>query len=327
MNFNFQLHGLRGLAALMVMVGHVLGGYNNAHGGHDNWLSIANHIGRFGVEIFFVLSGYVIFHSLQRHDAATFIKHRFWRIYPVFACFTLLYFIANRVLNIEPDSDSVAYLLANLAFLDLFLSTPALTPNAWTITYEVWFYVLAMLLFKARHWWLAALPALAFAVAFPLTAYFAAGMILAVSERRIRSVKVPLVLELAVAGALCFVLSLGKLSYTWGADWRVPAAFILTIALFAVLLTERSALALALRSRPLLWVGTISYSLYLSHPYPYFVLKKVIGSAPAPLFLISVSAASLAFAYLIYKTIEQPLYKRMTGRAIYTRTRALAASH
>ena len=317
----------------MVMAGHVLGGYNNAYiRDPDNWLAIANHIGRFGVELFFVLSGYVILQSLKRHDIASFIRHRFWRIYPVFLLFTVVYFAGNRFLHLDSESDSAVYLFVNLLFLDLFAGTPALTPNAWTITYEVCFYALSALLIKpilSKQRGLtviATVPALLFAANYPLTAYFAAGMLIGALEPQIRATHLPKAIvgtmEIACIAALFFVLSLGKLTYTWQAiatDWRVTAAFVLTVTLFALLLTEHSALANALKTKPLLWLGTISYSLYLSHPYPYFLVKKIL-LVSVPTFLLIVMASSLGFAYLVHRLVERPLYERMTGKGLGSRS-------
>ncbi len=326
----------------MVLIGHVLGGYNNHYlGGTNEWLAAANHVGTFGVELFFVLSGYVILNSIKKYNIADYLRHRFWRIYPVFLCFSLIYFVANRFLHIEPTADSVPYLLSNLVFLDLFLETPALTPNAWTITYEIWFYILSfaflkpLLAFKPR--WIS-IPAaglcILFTVNYPLALYFAAGGIINVLEPHIRrafhnlSITTISALEFLVVGGLIACLRDTKLRYSGSAileDWRIPVVFVLTLLLFAILLSEKSVLARFFKRRTLLWLGTISYSLYLSHPYPYFVLKRLlsglghteVGAFAALGFLFVVLVVSLPFAYLVHRLIEILPYRAITGKGIY----------
>jgi peptidoglycan/LPS O-acetylase OafA/YrhL len=343
--FNAPLHGLRGVASLMVLIGHVLGGYNNEFlGGADNWLAAANRVGTFGVELFFILSGYVILNSIKRYDFAEFVQHRFWRIYPVFLCFTLTYFAGNRLLQIEPQTDSLTYLVSNLGFLDLFLGTPHLSPNAWTITYEIWFYLLSFLLlkplFRSRDIWMSVLGGilcLVFAIHFPLTMYFAAGALINTLEpwihRRFHSLPTFVVgaLELAVVGALVLVLSEEKLRYSWAevfAQWRIAVVFALTVLLFAFVIGPKSLLARFLDRKALLSVGTFSYSLYLSHPYPHFLLKRLIGAriydwlpytVSGLVFLVSVLVVALPFAYLVYRSVEIFPYRLMTGRTIYAR--------
>jgi peptidoglycan/LPS O-acetylase OafA/YrhL len=329
----------------MVLVGHVLGGYNNQYlAGTNDWLAAINRVGTFGVEVFFVLSGYVILNSIRTLDVREFAQHRFWRIYPVFLCFTLLYFVGNRALRIDPETDSVAYLLINLSFLDIYLKTPHLTPNAWTITYEIWFYLLSFALLKpllvSKYRFVTALTSvlcLAFAVLFPLTMYFAAGMVINVLESRTRMIldKVPTIavgiLEIAAIGGLIYVLAQAKLKYTWieiFSQWRFGVVFALTLLLFVLVLSRNSFLGRLLRRKELLAAGTISYSLYLSHPYPYFLLKRLIGglsyewvptTVSVLMFLSLVVIVSIPFAYLVHRFIEIAPYRFMTGRVIYAR--------
>src|SRR5665213_3449768 len=90
---NPQIHGLRGLAALIVFVFHI-------YGIADEWhfwpASLADfgfvfRLGRHGVEIFFIISGCLITASLLRHQrAGRFLVDRCIRIYPVFLTIHLL---------------------------------------------------------------------------------------------------------------------------------------------------------------------------------------------------------------------------------------------
>jgi peptidoglycan/LPS O-acetylase OafA/YrhL len=95
-----ELDGLRGAACLLVLSGHFL-----ASGAAPTMLPVLGHVfSQFwsGVDLFFVLSGFVIFHSLHRQQESepsrallmkSFIAHRFFRVMPVYLLLVLSYFL------------------------------------------------------------------------------------------------------------------------------------------------------------------------------------------------------------------------------------------
>jgi len=87
-HLNLQIHGLRGLAALLVFIYHaygmpLIGGFWPA--GISSAIAAPFLAGQLGVEIFFVISGYLITASLIRHDnVPRFLLDRAIRIHPAF---------------------------------------------------------------------------------------------------------------------------------------------------------------------------------------------------------------------------------------------------
>src|SRR3954469_15102112 len=103
------LDGLRGIAAASVMVYHYTAWYPFLHG-FD--LTPAFPYGIFGVELFFVISGFVIFMTLERtRSLGQFAAARFARLYPAF----LASMLASLALTAAPFD--LPRLLANLTMM------------------------------------------------------------------------------------------------------------------------------------------------------------------------------------------------------------------
>lgn len=136
---NHAVETLRALAVILVFVNHLqaLGviaiPYFGANGG---WL---------GVQIFFVISGYLIIQSARKYSLLDYAKHRFFRIYPAY----IFWFFAFSVIvgSFKDGSFDFWSLLAHLLFLQHFFPAAYLKYNAlgvsWTLTVEMVWYVVA----------------------------------------------------------------------------------------------------------------------------------------------------------------------------------------
>src|SRR5699024_8487569 len=90
----FSIHYLRGLAALIVVCFHYRYYLNDSFSG-INLGDVLFSNGAFGVDLFFIISGFIICYSTRRTEnfpALTFGMKRFFRIYPVLF-FSLILFI------------------------------------------------------------------------------------------------------------------------------------------------------------------------------------------------------------------------------------------
>lgn len=146
------IHGLRGIAALSVVLFHLVHLANIAV--PQSFTFIASNFGN-GVHLFFVLSAFSLMHStehtMQRPTWATdyFIK-RFWRIAPLFYCviavMTLFPVIVSRVWSVDIEK-----LLLNLTFTFGFTPWKGIVWAGWTIGVEMLFYaILPVLLLTVR---------------------------------------------------------------------------------------------------------------------------------------------------------------------------------
>jgi len=341
--FEKSLHGLRGIAALAVFMAHCAGGYSLhfcQNCGYKPMLDSINNIGTFGVELFFIISGYVIFRACFNTEPSEFFRRRFWRIYPVFFVFTVLFVIANIALQIEPEKNRIDYLLYNLLFINLFLGTPALTPNAWTITFEVIFYFLTFIFVynreKARSglvFLFAAVASLWFLYLHPISSYYLAGTALSLvcfykpNWQKSIDKHVVRVVEISCLSFIVLLAAEDQI-YNWQSLIHSPESillFTLVIIFTACILHKESMIGSVLQMRPFMYLGTVSYSLYLAHPYSYFmskvVTKKVDGllnsaALQGVVFLVAVLVSTALMTWLVHHFLEAPLYTKMSGKKI-----------
>ncbi len=338
--FSSAAHGLRGAAALMVFFGHITGGLMlhiyPADPGFVNFVSPFVNLGTFGVEIFFVISGYVISGSVIRYSLADFFKRRFIRLYPVFLFFTLLYFAGNMILNIEPSKNNLTTLFKSLFFIDLFFPNKGLSPNAWTISYEIWFYVFAATLFAAwRAGSRTALAAIAagfavFVCVFPIALYFCAGCLIYYlrSQGKLNLGGWTVPAELAALAVIVPLAALRSIDYKLS-DLLYPSVIALMIGtplFFAAVTSQGSLVARLLSTAPAQFMGTISYSFYLAHPYTYFALRaaeiklglfELPKIAALPIFYTSMLALAVFGSWLVHILLERWPYRWAFGRSVY----------
>lgn len=134
---------LRGVAALMVVIHHA----RNPH----EWLyNPISSYGAFawGVDIFFVISGFIMFIAARKETAIDFVGKRIIRVVPLYWMATILLLLLNErkeVLFI--DSEQLSQIVKSLLFIPHFnLSKPEqiwpyLVPG-WTLNYEMFFYLI-----------------------------------------------------------------------------------------------------------------------------------------------------------------------------------------
>lgn len=143
----------RGLALVLVLISHGLYFTNRVNG-----------LGRVGVNLFFFISGILVFRSLSRSRAASpwertrsYWWRRLRRLYPaliayVLAMLPLAWLLQHRP-NLPPDWDFGSYLktlpLALTATINYFENVPWSLGHLWSIACEMQFYLLAPLIFIA----------------------------------------------------------------------------------------------------------------------------------------------------------------------------------
>lgn len=340
-----QLDGLRGLAALTVVVAHYFG---ETASGLENLK-----IGWLGVEVFFVLSGFliggIIFDEIgQPGFWKSFYVRRTARIVPLYL--VTVAFICALGVAVSP----LAYLTFthNFAFAAQGMDA-VYTHPLWTLAVEEQFYLLLPLViaFTPKRFILPALIGLFLAApAFRLGAYalgqplaanvllfgrmdmLVAGVIAAWSLRNLdlkphltalRAAPIPL---LFAASAINFGLGFDAfVVFGQGLIALGVAAFIAAVALGA---PEFKAV---LSGRVLGFFGAISYGLYLLHqPINWLVHTTVLGVEPdvataAQIGLTCVSVGlSILAAWVSWKLFESPILSAardyLKGRPIFTQT-------
>ena len=140
----------RGLALILVLISH--GFY---------FTDRVNGIGRVGVNLFFFISGILVFRSLSRTRAATagersrsFWWRRFRRLYPAMITYTLammpVAWLLQHQPNLPPGSDFISYLKAvpvTLVYGVNYFETPMSLGHLWSLACEMQFYLLAPVIY------------------------------------------------------------------------------------------------------------------------------------------------------------------------------------
>src|ERR1700728_806660 len=152
-DFNPSLNGYRGFCALLVFGFH-LGSAGVVALPHGTWLedgmrelwtSLA-----YGVEMFFMISGFVILGSLLRHATLRgFLQDRFVRIYsawiPALMAVTAVCVVLHMKMFAGASvSVGLGIFLANLFLLPPLLPFPLVHQGSWSLSYEWVFYLSAV---------------------------------------------------------------------------------------------------------------------------------------------------------------------------------------
>ena len=305
---------LRAVAALMVLAYHAC---------RWTWPQMA--IGAAGVDVFFVISGFILW--TVAHERATtpgrFLRHRASRVVPLYWVLTLA--VAGAAVAapayFHDARPTVSHVLLSLGFIPHLNEAGEPFPlisAGWSLNYEAIFYLIftAALFAKAEHrfaWLSVGLVAVpVFGVVFHQLYYlgfnamflqFLAGVWLA--RRRLAKglPRRPLGLTLAIMGVLGFVaLSFLDLFENLARPlwWGVPA-FALVAGL--VMVEDDGGLP---RIGWLKLLGDASYSIYLTHVIFTGVLTHFINSGTLTYVAVAV-AGSLALGLACHFLLEKPL--------------------
>jgi peptidoglycan/LPS O-acetylase OafA/YrhL len=351
-----HIDSLRAVAALLVVWTHAAEMFAPLAGG--SWLvdvSSRYNLGRMGVVAFFGVSGFLIPTSLRSggdRPGRTFLIRRFFRLFPAFWLSVPLGVLALWTLFGRPIA--TGDVLLNLTMVpDIFRAQPVMG-SYWTLEYELAFYGLCLLAFKAglldRRYFAA------FATALFLGAYVAgfAGLVVLDAQRygdlgvmslnlgclflgalwrRLLDARLNDFEKLVLVGALAlfFIVTPAACAYAvlgHGSDnpffVQFPVSYGVGVALFIAMTSTAK-----VRWRPLAWTGQVSYSLYLLHPVVTYGMRYAFerhapGSAlPVGVQMLIAAALSIALAALAFQLVERPAIA--CGRRITGRPRAPAA--
>lgn len=134
---------LRGPAALLVVAYHIAGVLMGAYSFWPNMGRDLFRNGNLGVDLFFMISGFIICYATKSQDSnyrSTFIIRRFFRIYPLFfVCLTVAWLTYNSGYDYSKFLLSATLMQNDYAGKAPFYGYNMLYP-AWTIAYEVILY-------------------------------------------------------------------------------------------------------------------------------------------------------------------------------------------
>lgn len=294
------IEGVRGLAITLVFFVHFHAGFSH-YVDAGSWSYAFSHfswsIGPAGVDLFFALSGYLVYGLVLRRPGnyLRFMGRRTERIYPTFLCVLAVYgallFALPKAGKLPADA-SALYILANVALLPGVLNIPPIITVAWSLSYEWFFYASLPLLvgvLRMRRWssWKRVFFIAAVSWAYVICdiggrlshtnfALFAAGMLLYelshsswFKSKLCRAGEVATLLTLPAAFLFVYFLQSRQSGLPPGTmlwDGSVVAVFywaFFWLLVYAIIYD--GILKRALSWTPLRWLGNISYSYYLLH--------------------------------------------------------------
>jgi peptidoglycan/LPS O-acetylase OafA/YrhL len=315
-----ELDALRGIGAIAVVLFHYTTRFHEM-------FPAAHHVpysfigGNYRVLLFFAISGFAIFFTLDRiNGPADFVMNRLSRLYPVYwaaILLTVLVEYAGRVSALQIPPWAV---LANFSMLEGFAFVPQVDGAYWTLTVEIAFYacMIALWLSPWRH-----------RLEPVLLVWLAAKWLFALwpgMPERIVMLLVLRYLPFFAIGMLSHRVWSGR--RTWRQQWPCFAAVLVTTGalerpdyLLAAILLILCFVALVegrlafLSVRPLLWLGSISYSLYLVHQHIGFVVMlkaDQMGMSPRAGCALAIVVA-LGLGAGLNRYVERPAQRLIEG--------------
>ncbi len=328
---------LRAVAAVVVVLFHASVGATVVFGGG---LDTVFRFGVAGVDVFFVLSGFIMYVSLSAGSPPApldFLRRRAVRIVPLYwiatLCLALLYWrVLLPWIPLHPGYVASSLLFVPMAVPDHPGEFYPLLSVGWTLNYEMFFYLLiglsilvgraafapvllgiVLALFVAGRM-LAPEAAVPFTATSPLILEFAGGFVVGMAFRR--GVRVS-----PVAGAAAAVVAVAVV--LWATPWALGPhlARLLVWGLPAMILVAAATLprSVACENRGMLLLGDASYSIYLFHPIVITALQMAWLRSFGPQESLAGGVAAILAAVLlgcgvgvaVHLVVEKPLTRHL----------------
>ncbi|MGF0117207.1 acyltransferase family protein [Promicromonospora sp. Marseille-Q5078] len=348
------LDGLRFLAAMAVLAYHYVAVNHSAWGARteDSFpnLQPVAAFGSFGVQLFFVISGFVILMSAWGRDVRSFAASRVGRLFPAYWLSVAAVVLLLVVVAPGTKAVGIPETAANLTMVQRAFGVQDIESVYWTLWAELRFYVLVAILLAVG---MTRNRIVAFAAIWPVVAaiavrsestlwstvlvgtdapLFAGGMVLYLLTKERRSLVLWLVLGLNVALAGVISGHSQALRIATSTDVTVgPQTYWIAIVTCFVLV----ALVALTRLDRLSWrwltvVGALTYPLYLLHSsWGQWLIGKTSPHLPAAVTFAAVTVVMLAAAYLVHRFVERPFgprLRRAVDRDLERKSRALGRS-
>ncbi|MBY8878485.1 acyltransferase [Streptomyces sp. PLK6-54] len=329
------LDGLRFAAAMAVVLFHFMGQTKWSMIGiwgrpyEETFPSVHRYFafGRLGVELFFLISGFVICMSAWGRTPRDFFISRVTRLYPMYWVAIVLSAAVIYFTDSPFGHPNPRLLFANFTMMQRPLGVDNLDPVYWTLWPELCFYLMfSVVVWKGLSyrrvvifcgvWTVAAviapsagLPLLTLIVNPTSAPYFIAGMAFYLMYRYRSTPLLWGIVGMSWLLALHFLLAPSGGTNNWGtwSPWRGWLILVITLFYAAV-----AAIALGwtrwIRWRLLTTAGTLTFPLYLLHDVTGMTFAHYYGDRMDPRLLVAVSVAVLvALSYLVHRFAERPI--------------------
>ncbi|MBF0571567.1 MAG: acyltransferase [Candidatus Omnitrophica bacterium] len=321
-----ELDVLRGLAAISILCLHYTTGYSEHYfPPYPTLFDFPK--GYYGISLFFMISGFVIFMTLEKtRNPRDFVVSRFSRLYPGYWAAVILTFSLVRVSHLMLREISLHDVFMNLTMFHEWFNVKSLDPVYWTLRVELSFYILMFIIFLNRGLKyiesLGLLWLVLMIICSRLFWYFHIHMPVIIRQTYLLKSG-----HLFFAGILFYNLKMK------GNSWQRHTALILCLAagylvrdssydvffeigFFVIFYLFIHGYLSRIVLRPFVFLGSISYSLYLIHDDIGFIIIKHLYAVKANAWLCFFIPAvfSIFVAALITYLIEKPAVKFIRQR-------------
>ena len=339
------IQALRFVAAAIVALGHCLIEARHLSGHDATALDITGFNWGYGVDIFFVISGFIMLLTTHNYFGVPgaprqFLCRRIIRIVPIYWIMTLLLVLGGTLVPslLNGQLQALDVIVTSLLFVPYPRPTGELAPVlavGWSLNYEMFFYLvfalgMRMPLHKGRVVIAGCLLALTIAGALypfesavmkvwtdPLLVEFLMGM--GIAWLYVSSSRPPPIVVGSVA-AFGLVSSLAALTTLTGNLPRLMGCGVAAAALvYAAAFMQTTPATVAFRA--ITTLGDASYSLYLTHLFALRLARAgwyaAFGGILLPsLFVVAAFAFACVIAVLSYRLIEVPVTARLSRRPL-----------
>jgi len=316
-----ELDVLRGLAALCVVVSHYTSHSVRFFG--ESPFHIPTIYGFYAVQLFFVISGFVIYFTLEHCDNwRDFAFSRMTRLYPTYWAVIALVTVIG--VTIFGNDFWLGGLVTNMTMMQEYLGYPNLDVIYWSLTVEVTFYAgMAIILACGLLGRIEIVSIIWLALAFIwalLEKYLGVG-VPAIVPRALILPQVPffvagimfyLIYAKGVTATRVFIVFGALAIQGWMQGWVGLGVAAIIFGIFILAMNGRLRLTI---SPVTLWLGAISYPLYLSHRNLGYLTLDWLHAAGVStnLALALVFAGALALASCLTYLVEQPSLRFLRG--------------
>jgi exopolysaccharide production protein ExoZ len=322
------MEGLRGVAVFLVFWVHYSSQVEPWISAYTKNISHFIHsFGNLGVDLFFVLSGYLIYGSIinkKEFSIAGYSRRRIQRIYPTFLVVFFIYIALSFIFPSESKLphgiiESLIYVSKNILLLPGLFDVEPIITVAWSLSYELFYYLtipIVIFSLKLKSWKVEARIKLwIFISIIGLIAYlvlggpirllmFICGIILfEVHSKKMFSIYKGGTRFLFVALAIFGLRSIFGFSYSLS----IISIYVLFLLLCLCAFNPRSNSYKWLTLLPLRWLGNMSYSYYLMHGLGLIIPAGYNSSSLYYWLWIPVFLFTLVTSFVLFWLIERPL--------------------
>lgn len=332
-----QIDLLRSVACAMVVAFHYL------HRGHlegwvpfdgPGWLGPIAKFGYLGVQLFFAISGFVIFLSAQGATPRAFAASRAARLYPAFWASVALTTLVVQVGGMPTLQVPWRDVFLNFTMLPHWFGAEFVDWAYWSLAVEFHFYIMVWLLLRlnAMHhikavmavWllmslanWLRPAYPIEFVFAVRWAPFFCLGICAYLMRSGDRSRAVHALFAAASVLSVAYTYANATKHAGYAINDVIVAMLLVTLVPILFWLISRKRFEIASGNPLLYWAATLTYPIYLLHEYIGYVAMTWLsrtGASPALCLLVAVSGL-LALAYAVHVWLEKPV-SPMVRRAV-----------